>query len=83
MLHVFSLCLKNSRDSGGRHFVLNPSVQLLVSDVSLKQNIPSYLQAREFKMAVPKASGYRPRCFFDVEINGSPGRKNVDLFAEV
>ena len=41
------------------------------------------------KMAVPKAKGaYRPRCFFDVEINGSPGKtttkfwlqNNVDLF---
>lgn len=40
-------------------------------------------------MAVPKVKGaYRPRCFFDVEINGSPGKtttifwlqNNLDLF---
>ncbi|CAH3144702.1 unnamed protein product [Porites lobata] len=28
-------------------------------------------------MAVPKAKGYRPRCFFDVQINGSPGEKGL------
>lgn len=40
-------------------------------------------------MAAPKAKGaYRPRCFFDVEINGSPGKittrfwlqNNLDFF---
>ncbi|CAH3134322.1 unnamed protein product [Porites lobata] len=35
-------------------------------------------------MAVPKAKGYRPRCFFDVQINGSPaGRIIVELFADI
>ena len=41
-------------------------------------------------MAVPKAKGYRPRCFFDVEINGSPGKtttrfwlqNDLDLFLD-
>lgn len=42
-------------------------------------------------MAVPKAKGaYRPRCFFDVEIDGSPGKtttrfwlqNNLDLFSD-
>lgn len=38
-------------------------------------------QARDFKMAVPKAKGsYRPRCFFDVEINGSPGKIDVSIW---
>ncbi|CAH3134223.1 unnamed protein product [Porites lobata] len=35
-------------------------------------------------MAVPKAKGYRPRCFFDVQINGSPaGRIIFELFADI
>ncbi|CAH3134174.1 unnamed protein product [Porites lobata] len=35
-------------------------------------------------MAVPKANGYRPRCFFDVQINGSPaGRIIFELFADI
>ncbi|RMX51775.1 hypothetical protein pdam_00011634 [Pocillopora damicornis] len=35
-------------------------------------------------MAVPKAKGYRPRCFFDVEINGSQvGRVIFELFADI
>ncbi|KAL9967066.1 hypothetical protein ACROYT_G025229 [Oculina patagonica] len=36
-------------------------------------------------MAVPKTKGaYRPRCFFDVEINGSPvGRVIFELFADI
>ena len=29
-------------------------------------------------MAVPNAKGaYRPRCFFDLEINGSPGKSTT------
>ncbi|XP_073236799.1 uncharacterized protein [Porites lutea] len=39
---------------------------------------------KAFKMAVPKAKGYRPRCFFDVQINGSPaGRIIFELFADI
>ncbi|XP_031556497.1 peptidyl-prolyl cis-trans isomerase G-like [Actinia tenebrosa] len=35
-------------------------------------------------MAVPKAKGYRPRCFFDVTINGEKaGRIIFELFADV
>ncbi|XP_068730674.1 peptidyl-prolyl cis-trans isomerase G-like isoform X2 [Montipora capricornis] len=35
-------------------------------------------------MAVPEAKGYRPRCFFDVEISGSlAGRIIFELFADV
>ena len=28
----------------------------------------------------PKATGYRPRCFFDIEINGVPGNYNVAIY---
>ena len=37
----------------------------------------------EFNMAVPKAKGaYRPRCFFDVEMNGSPGKTTIRFWLQ-
>ena len=34
-------------------------------------------------MAVPNAKGaYRPRCFFDLEINGSPGKSTTGFWLQ-